>query len=228
LDKEKNVVCTRCLGGVLTIPDVEYLEGFRYERCGCRYTNEDLNIPLKFYEKTFDNYYNHEKLIKTFRAYVNNYQNEKKGYYLHGPVGVGKTHLALSLLKELAKVHGIRGKYITVVDFLQLKRRVYDQQQLEQRIIEFEQAEFLVFDDIGVEKVSTWVEEQITSLIDFRYRNELKIIFTSNYSLEELKNRFEDMVVGYRITSRIAEMCISCYIEYEDYRFKDAKELKYG
>ncbi|HRS26001.1 MAG TPA: ATP-binding protein [Methanofastidiosum sp.] len=227
MDKKERK-CLRCDGnGVIKVPDSQYLEGFRLELCGCKWTEKDFNIPTRYIDKGLSNFEGHEKLLKFLESYVEEYKEGQQGLYFHGPNGVGKTHLAVALIKEFAQVKGIRGRYISYVDLLALKREKYAQNNVANIIESFEKAELLVLDDLGVEKESSWVMEQTTSLIDFRYRSCLTTIITSNYSLENLKYRFEDIVVGYRIVSRLTEMCVVIELGGKDYRFRSFREKKY-
>jgi len=229
--KKEMKVCERCKGtGEIRVSDESYLNGYHLERCGCKYSNEDMNIPKLFQEKTLDNFKSNSGVISTLKEYVKSFSLEsvKRGFYFTGSVGVGKTHLAIALLKELACKKGIRGQYISSSDLLNLKRESIRDESLFESIGRFERAELLALDDIGVEKTSTWVEEQTTSLIDQRYRNALSTIITSNYLLENLKDKFSDPAVGFRVVSRITEMCIVVYLEASDYRLKSRVEKRYA
>jgi DNA replication protein DnaC len=83
------------------------------------------------------------------------------------------------------------------------------------------EAELLVLDDFGAEKPSEWVEETMNLIVNTRYNERRPTIFTSNYDdvpdeagdPQSLKAR-----VGFRIHSRLHEMCE--FLEYDgaDYR----------
>jgi DNA replication protein DnaC len=49
---------------------------------------------------------------------------------------------------------------------------------------------FLVIDDIGNEKITDWSKEEIYDIIDARYQKGLLTIFTSDYSIDELKELY--------------------------------------
>jgi DNA replication protein DnaC len=81
-------------------------------------------------------------------------------------------------------------------------------------------AELLVLDDLGAEKPSEWVEETMNLIVNTRYNERRPTIFTTNYpdlpdddDINTLKVR-----VGFRMHSRLHEMCE--FLEYEggDYR----------
>jgi DNA replication protein DnaC len=82
-------------------------------------------------------------------------------------------------------------------------------------------AELLVLDDLGAEKPSEWVEETMNLIVNTRYNERRPTIFTTNYinmpdevdDVDSLKAR-----VGFRLHSRLHEMCE--FLEYDggDYR----------
>lgn len=51
---------------------------------------------------------------------------------------------------------------------------------------DMKKAEVLVIDDIGVEKVTEWLSEQLFLVINYRYENNLPMLVTSNQSLQDL------------------------------------------
>jgi DNA replication protein DnaC len=84
------------------------------------------------------------------------------------------------------------------------------------------EAELLVLDDIGSEKTSEWVEETMNLIVNTRYNERRHTIFTSNYedTPEETDDHSQTLKerIGFRIHSRLYEMCE--FLEYEgaDYR----------
>jgi DNA replication protein DnaC len=85
-------------------------------------------------------------------------------------------------------------------------------------------ADLLVLDDLGAEKPSEWVEETMNLIVNTRYNERRPTIFTTNYEnlpdeaeMDSLKVR-----VGFRMHSRLHEMCE--FLEYDggDYRMMPA------
>lgn len=70
-------------------------------------------------------------------------------------------------------------------------------------IDKYKDCHFLVLDDIGVKKPSDWMLDILYLIINSRYEDMKTTIITSNLTLTELSNQFEDD----RITSRIQRMC---------------------
>jgi DNA replication protein DnaC len=86
------------------------------------------------------------------------------------------------------------------------------------------EAELLVLDDLGAEKPSEWVEETMNLIVNTRYNERRPTIFTTNY--EDLPDETQadslKVRVGFRMHSRLHEMCE--FLEYEggDYRMLPA------
>ncbi len=96
-------------------------------------------------------------------------RSDEQGLVLLGEVGVGKTTLRLSLVRSLAERWVAQRKVVrlvTVPDFLRELRTGYDATQQKQgesyhALMErYQTCDVLVFDDLGAEKLTDWVEEQ--------------------------------------------------------------------
>lgn len=129
----------------------------------------------------------------------------RKGLYLHGPVGTGKTHIAFALKKHWDASARNQADFWNTSELLQeikddWDRDAYSKKHVFDNMMDFKGLLFL--DDIGSEKLTEWVLERFYLIVNKRYNDMLPIIFTSNYSIEELAERLGD-----RIASRIVEMC---------------------
>jgi DNA replication protein DnaC len=109
-----------------------------------------------------------------------------------------------------------------VVDLLGLLRESYSAEQLRspaRRLLRRARSDALVvLDDIGAEKPSDWVEEQLYALIDVRYRMMRSTIFTTNCTMKQL-----EVQIGSRSVSRIMEMCEGVKVGGEDWRKRGIK-----
>jgi DNA replication protein DnaC len=136
--------------------------------------------------------------------------------FIFGPNGSGKTILACyMLLQELKYNYACRSgmikfKFISVPELLLEFRQSYSKEaeQGEKEILEeYSDLNLLVLDDFGVEKTTDWSFQMLYLLIDRRYNNLKRTVFTSNFNLEQLAEKLGDD----RITSRIQEMCKIVY-----------------
>jgi len=187
----------------------------------CLYCSARLNrIPEIYKSCSFDNFIlntsNREAL-----ALARRFHTTKRGLYLYGTVGSGKTHLAISILKDLIS----KGKSVNMVIIPDLLMSIRDSfktgNSLESDLIELYKKGYLLFDDLGSEKITDFSVQMIYKLFNRRYiDNQHNIIITSNLSLKELAESMND-----RIASRIAGMCDIIQINDKDYRLKTKKSL---
>lgn len=156
---------------------------------------------------------------------VTKYLNQGHGLYIHGGVGVGKTHMALGCLKRHLSEQGRMGLIYTGPEILDRLRHFIankDDDGLRAQIRDYVTIDMLVIDDFGVQATTAWADEQLEEVINKRWlqKDKLVTIVTSNYSLEELEARAKDEVVGARIVSRLAGMCKVVEIKGKDRRLQ--------
>ena len=148
-----------------------------------------------------------------------------RGLVFVGAVGVGKTHLAVAILRELIDRYQVRGLFY---QFGALLRQIQDSYNPVSKTSELKvlqpvfDAEVLVLDELGASKPTDWVRDTMMQIINARYNDKRLTIFTTNY-FDERKNEkdtgeiLEDRI-GVALRSRLYEMCKTVVIEGEDYR----------
>lgn len=190
---------------------------------------QEARIPPRFREKSLSNFRptdaRHkeivqfaENFIKTFR--VDAPSQRTKGLLLQGKEGTGKTHVAVSILKEILR-KGYRGLYWNVPElFLELRRTMSPGADITEGAIldEATEVDLLVLDDLGAEKASDYVMDRLYVLVNGRYENDLPTLITTNRTLEELRSQ-----IGPRIVSRISEMCMRIEFPPGDYRLRNLR-----
>ena len=152
------------------------------------------------------------KLIKN-SDFLKDQLLSKKNWYFFGKVGTGKTLRSASVVLRRMKEDYIRGKlttigYYNVPELLLRLRDTFskDSEETEKQIfMELSDVNYLILDDLGVEKVSEWALQTLYIIINHRYENLAQTIITSNYSFEQLKTHLGSE----RLVSRISEMCFS-------------------
>ena len=146
---------------------------------------------------------------------------------LIGPPGIGKTHIAVAVLRESIRKTGLRGLYYDTRALLRDIRSTYNPvlNTAEMDVIRpVMDADLLVLDDLGAERLTDWVEETMSLIVNTRYNERRATIFTTNY--EDLPDEADmdslRVRVGYRLHSRLHEMCE--FLEYDggDYRMLPA------
>ncbi len=226
------MICARC-DGTGWRPVIEH--GVRrVERCDCwRETLSatlaaDARIPPRYTRCDLDNFllYPNERLtaaVAHAKRFIAAFPAVQKGLCLIGPPGIGKTHIAVAVLRAVILSKGAHGLFYDVRDLLRVIRSTYNPvvRTAEMDVLRpVMDAELLVLDDLGAEKPSAWVEETMNLIVNTRYNERRPTIFTTNYEdvpdeteIDSLKVR-----VGFRMHSRLHEMCD--FVEYDggDYR----------
>lgn len=178
----------------------------------------EAGVGARFLRCTLDNYEPRTDAQKAacerVRAYVDSLPTDR-GLFIAGPVGTGKTHLAVGLLRAARELRSIGGRFAMVpAVFAQIRAAIGRGDEGAASLLEdYKQAPLLVLDDLGSERVTDWVREQLFILVDARYQAMLPTVVTTNDTLEDLEE-----YVGQRIVSRIMEMCDGIALDGPDYR----------
>ena len=188
----------------------------------------EARIPPLYKRCDLDNFHDYNdslvRAVTRARAFSAAFPVVDKGLLLVGGPGLGKTHLAVATLKRVVVQTGARGLFFTSPELLALIRSTYSAgiRSSESDILRpVMEAQLLVLDDLGAERPTDWVEETMNLVVNTRYNQRRVTIFTSNYPLEapagshvdELKER-----VGFRLFSRLHEMCEFLPLDGVDYR----------
>lgn len=240
--------CPQC-GGSGWRPVVR--DGLRaVESCGCRQQQRDekwwmdrAGIPRRYRHCDFDTLRlkdaSGERIDSLFlaagraRRFVEEYPMREKGLLFLGNPGVGKTHLAVAILKQLMLHKAIETLFCSYQDLLQRIRDSYDPVSLSTEFGVLQpvlNTEVVVIDDLGANRVSEWVEDTITYVLNHRYNEKKSTVLTSNLpdAPEEARERtpggkyrtVETLTdrIGLRVRSRLYEMCDVISIHSEDFR----------
>ena len=161
------------------------------------------------------------KVIKILKNGVH-----EKGAYLWGKPGAGKSWLAAGMCNFYAKQKH-RVAFVNVPKLIsELKMLFHEPDVMEQRLRKISNADVVVFDDIGGESVTAWSRDDILlPLLDARMEKHRLTIFTSNYSMEELKQRLcntssksSEPVAAERLLERIRALSCEIFIKGETRR----------
>ncbi len=195
----------------------------------------EARIPKRYEHCDLDSYIpNHESQKKAklyVQRFLDKYPQIDVGLLVLGTCGVGKTHLAVALLKQVIMQKGDAGLFY---DFRDLLREIQASWNSISQASELDvlrpvlEARLLVLDELGANKPTEWVRDTIAHIINCRYNDKKLTIFTSNYLDVSTKPGEETLTdrIGVRLRSRLYEMCREVEIHGVDFR-QEIKKAKY-
>ncbi len=140
-----------------------------------------------------------------------------RGLWLFGDTGTGKTTLAM-LISKAALEAGRTVAIYSLPKLLAQIRRTYDSEPGGDSYLSFFErltsVDLLHIDDLGAEKRSDWVLEQLYALVNERYETERSMLITTNLPHEELEEQ-----IGPRTVSRLTQICDEVPVFGDDRRY---------
>jgi DNA replication protein DnaC len=147
-------------------------------------------------------------VLRPVREYVRRIDEQLEaghGLWFSGDVGTGKTSLAM-LVSKAALEAGHSVAIYSVPRLLAEIKETFDRDsagsymQLFRRLVS---VDLLHLDDLGAERPTEWVLEQLYSIVNERWQDQSSIVVTTNLQgLDELRQQ-----VGPRTVSRLREIC---------------------
>jgi DNA replication protein DnaC len=210
-------------------------------RCRCLGTARlqrllaEARIPKRYEHCDLDSYKPNDESQKRAKIYVQRFLDKYPqidiGLLFLGTCGVGKTHLAVALLKEVIAGRGDQGLFY---DFRDLLREIQASWNSISQTSELDvlrpvlESKVLVLDELGANKPTEWVRDTIAHIINCRYNDKKLTIFTSNYLDSPVRHGEETLTdrIGVRLRSRLYEMCREIEIHGMDFR-QEVKKATY-
>ncbi|MFQ5483046.1 MAG: ATP-binding protein [Nitrospinaceae bacterium] len=223
--------------------------------CECAFLGRRLRllneagIPGKFAATQLETYHpvhaSQRLALRIAKDFVDDFGETPQGLVFMGKPGLGKTHLAASILKALILDKGVECRFVDFFQLLSDIRHGYSTGLSEQAIITpYTNARVLVIDELAKGRNTDWEQTMLDQIISNRYNAADRVtLFTTNFTNEEnrdRKNKGEDRErridpvqgvadrvasgetlqerLGERIYSRLMEMCRFVHLEGEDYR----------
>jgi DNA replication protein DnaC len=235
--------CPECGGSGWKRMDLAGRQGVA--RCPCREQSkvqqliEAARIPPRYQECKFESFLPYSKhptlgKAKTLASrFVEEFPLVDGGLLILGPCGVGKTHLAVSIIRALMLRYGT---WCVFYDFRELLKQIQSSFNPAMRATEWQilepvlQCDVLLLDDLGAERPTDWVRDTFAYIINHRYNQRRTTLITSNFKdgKSKLRKLNDGSVVageetlaeriGDRLRSRLYEMCKVIRISANDFR----------
>jgi DNA replication protein DnaC len=164
--------------------------------------------------------------VNEVRAFIDDLDarlQEGRGLWLFGDTGTGKTTLAMLISKAALEA----GKTVAIYSLPKLLariRRTYDSEPGGDSYLSFFErltsVDLLHIDDLGAEKRSDWVLEQLYALVNERYEAQRSILITTNLPHPELEEQ-----IGSRTVSRLTQICDEVEVRGEDRRYGSIRSV---
>ena len=215
----------------------------RVTRCDCflRVRVDQLlasaQIPQRYEHCGFSDYKTTNPSLAAAKLVVEKwaaeYPLDRTGLLLVGPRGLGKTHLSVAALKELAG----KGVHCLFCDYRELLKEIQNSYNPSSQSSELEllrpvfETEVVVLDDLGAQKPTEWVWDTVSFILNSRYNSKKSTIITTNFldgpsageeGIEGPRRAAREETLGDRIgermRSRLFEMCRLVQLHGRDYR----------
>lgn len=191
--------------------DTGYIE---QEKCTCLkqkitallYSQYSIRESLKtenFSSLSYD-YYKGEDLarfqstVADCKKFIKNFNSDYRNLFFYGTVGTGKSFLSGCIAKELIE-QGNFVLYFSAANFFdRLADQVFHRQNQDSFLEDITTCDLLIIDDLGTEVTTQFVSSAFFSNINERHLNKKSTIISTNFSLQEIRDRYSD-----RLFSRI-------------------------
>jgi len=240
------MACEQCDGTGFTIVEREgreFAEPCPCRRGGAARDGDSLllacRVPPRYEHCTLGNFDpmtpQHRAALERAMYFCTGYPHlgaeEGLGLLFTGNNGVGKTHLAVAALRELAATKNVRGQFWDFHELMREIKRSFDpetkttEMQVLDPVVEID---ILLLDDLGAWKITDWMNDTLFYILNSRYLARRPTLITTNFQDVSAREAVEaDRLVrreylvdriGQRLRSRLTEMCLKVPLDGEDFR----------
>ena len=181
---------------------------------------KSIGIPQRYLNCSFDNFKcSTEEMKKVYNVCKGIDCNFDSSLFIHSNrPGTGKTHLAVSIIRNICE-QGVLNKPKFISSpflFLEIKNTFNENNEESEKTVidKYTSCKYLFVDDIGVEKCSDWANQIWYMIIDSRYSQMKPTVYTSNLSIGEIASKIDP-----RIASRLASGIV-LNLDAPDHRLK--------
>jgi DNA replication protein DnaC len=167
-------------------------------------------IPRRYHDVAFDRYpvtdIEPRAAVRQVRSYVDRideHLDAGRGLWFMGTVGTGKTTLAMLVSKAALEA----GRSVAIYSLPRLLNEIRDTHRAERSHVDLldrlTAVDLLHVDDVGAERTTDWVLEELYSIVNARYEDKRSMVITTNIlDREALCEQISE-----RTVSRLTEMC---------------------
>ncbi|MFA5542333.1 MAG: ATP-binding protein [Bacilli bacterium] len=236
--KDAREICKGCMGKKTCMMDV-YLQQVHLDFSGnnvslklkkCPYVDTINEEMLSFYffpNDTFEGKPYSLDSRKDIYSKMKDYFKDplkKKGFYLYGPFGTGKTFLLYSIASKLSKMN-IKVALTYYPDFVRFIKGNFGDPKVETMINNMKNVDVLMLDDIGGENNTAYIRDEILGpILQYRMVANKPVFITSNYDISFLRDHLRetkdatDAIKGDRIIERIRHLTNEYFIDGKNLR----------
>ena len=156
-------------------------------------------------------------IVAATRRYAGSIEDQLdagRGLWFMGPPGTGKTTLAMLVSHAALKT----GRSVAIYSLPRLLNEIRDTHRAERSHVDLldrlTRVDLLHIDDVGAERTTDWVLEELYSIVNGRYEDQRSIVITTNI----LDRRALCEQITERTVSRLTEMCDELPLLGDDHR----------
>ena len=140
---------------------------------------------------------------RRFTERIDEHLDGGRGLWFMGPVGTGKTTLAMLVSKSALKA----GRSVAIYSLPRLLNEIRETHRAERSHVDLldrlTAVDLLHIDDVGAERTTDWVLEELYSIVNARYEDQRSVVITTNITdRDALCEQITE-----RTVSRLTEMC---------------------
>jgi DNA replication protein DnaC len=151
---------------------------------------------------------------RRYTASIEDQLDAGRGLWFMGPPGTGKTTLAMLVSQTALKA----GRSVAIYSLPRLLNEIRDTHRAERSHVDLldrlVQVDLLHIDDVGAERTTDWVLEELYSIVNGRYEDERSMVITTNI----LDRAALCEQITERTVSRLTEMCDELPLLGDDHR----------